>query len=134
MGGESITFGSRALFSRIAASVDAVLRELLLGMVGTWLPGCPRLDVREMRDPTLLGSSMPPPVSIGPSMGGISEIRFESYAKGSSSLKSDSLSLDCDLRFSLVRTLAGATALVGLFWLCGLFWLFWLFFDSGESG
>jgi hypothetical protein len=105
----------RALFSRIAASVDAVRLELLLGIDGA--PVCPpRVDLRDTRDPTLLGSSMPPPVSMGPSMGGIADTRFVvSYAKESSSEKSDSLSLDCDLLVSPANTPAGATLRGGLF-------------------
>lgn len=114
---------SRALLSRIAASVDGVLLELRRGIVGARLP---RVDLRETRDPTRLGSSMPPPVSIGPSIGGISDTLFAvSYAKASSSLDPESLSLNDLLRSSPISTPTGATARGGLFW---------LFFDSGESG
>lgn len=53
----------------VAASVERVRREFLRGIVGARLGGplCVTLDAR---DPILLGSSIPPPVSMGPSIGG----------------------------------------------------------------
>lgn len=70
---ESMTVESRSC--NIAASVDRVLREFFLGIVGVRLGGpCPCVT-RDARDPILLGNSIPPPVSMGPSVGAIAEIR-----------------------------------------------------------
>jgi hypothetical protein len=68
----SITVGSRP--GSTAASVDCVRREFFRGMVGARLGGPRACVTRDARDPILLGSSIPPPVSMGPNVGAIAEI------------------------------------------------------------
>ena len=63
---------SLELVSRTALSVDLVRRELFRGIVGVRL-GTVFLEARE---PILLGSSMPPPISMGPREGAIADTRL----------------------------------------------------------
>jgi hypothetical protein len=70
--GASITVDNRSW--NIAASVDRVRREFFRGMVGARLGGPRACVTRDARDPIRLGSSMPPPVSMGPSEGAMAEI------------------------------------------------------------
>ena len=64
---ESITVDSRS--SSIAASVDRVRLEFFRGIVGARPEGVLACVTRDAREPILLGSSIPPPVSIGPNVG-----------------------------------------------------------------
>ena len=69
--GEAATAGSRESENSAdsaAASCEEAFREDLLGNMGV-LPG--RLDACEVCEPTRLGISMPPPVSMSGNEGGI---------------------------------------------------------------
>ena len=59
----------------IAASVDLDRREFFRGSEGARLGASRACVAREARDPILLGSSIPPKLSIGPKAGAVGDTR-----------------------------------------------------------
>ena len=75
-GGEPATVDKRVTSTIAGPSLELARLELLRGIVGTRFTVPAREGLELAREPIRLGSSMPPTLTTGPNIGGMSEIRF----------------------------------------------------------